>query len=64
MDKGIIFCRTKLDCDHCEEFLKQKGHSCVCLHGDRNPTERDENLKKFKVTFCSVESFTSCVLGG
>jgi ATP-dependent RNA helicase DDX1 len=48
MDKGIIFCRTKLDCDHCEEFLKLKGHSCVCLHGDRNPQERDENLKKFK----------------
>ncbi|KAI6183028.1 ATP-dependent RNA helicase DDX1 [Aphelenchoides bicaudatus] len=48
MDKGIIFCRTKLDCDHCEEYLKTKGHSCVCLHGDRNPKERDENLKKFK----------------
>lgn len=48
MDKGIIFCRTKLDCDNCERFLKHKGHSCVCLHGDRSPQERDENLKKFK----------------
>jgi len=48
MDKGIIFCRTKLDCDNCEHFLKQKGHSCVCLHGDRNPNERTENLEKFK----------------
>lgn len=48
MDRGIIFCRTKTDCDHCETFLKKKGHSCVCLHGDRNSGERASNFEAFK----------------
>lgn len=28
-----------------------KGHqlSCVCLHGDRKPNERKNNLERFKV---------------
>ena len=25
MDKAIIFCRTKLDCDNCERFLMTYG---------------------------------------
>lgn len=49
-DKGIIFCRTKLDCDNMERFLKANDRSatCVCLHSDRKPQERNDNLKKFK----------------
>lgn len=29
----------------------RKGHqfSCVCLHGDRKPQERKQNLERFKV---------------
>ena len=29
----------------------KKGHqfSCVCLHGDRKPNERKNNLDRFKV---------------
>lgn len=29
----------------------KKGHqfSCVCLHGDRKPHERKQNLERFKV---------------
>lgn len=54
MDQAIIFCRTKLDCDNLESYLKtqesKKGEfSCVCLHGDRRPQERTNNLQKFKV---------------
>ena len=57
MDHGIIFCRTKLDCDNMERFLNQCGggrgnneqFSCVCLHGDRKPAERKDNLEKFKM---------------
>nr|AFN70718.1 ATP-dependent RNA helicase DDX1 [Botryllus schlosseri] len=57
MDQCIIFCRTKLDCDNMERYFtkqnggpKAKGHlySCVCLHSDRRPPERRENLEKFK----------------
>merc|ERR1719356_367288 len=56
MDYGIIFCRTKLDCDNMERFLNfigggkdnNKQFSCVCLHGDRKPQERKGNLEKFK----------------
>lgn len=48
---AIIFCRTKLDCDNLEKYFKQVGaenYSCVCLHGDRKPNERKENLELFK----------------
>ncbi|XP_029673182.1 ATP-dependent RNA helicase Ddx1 isoform X2 [Formica exsecta] len=51
MDRALIFCRTKLDCDNLERYLKQAGgqqFSCVCLHGDRKPAERKANLEKFK----------------
>ena len=56
MDRGIIFCRTKLDCDNMEKYLCKIGtergqrdkFSCVCLHGDRKPHERKANLEKFK----------------
>ena len=57
MGQGIIFCRTKLDCDNMERFLAFKGtkieknpshFSCVCLHGDRRPQERKKNLESFK----------------
>nr|CAD7412483.1 unnamed protein product [Timema poppensis] len=55
MDRAIIFCRTKLDCDNLERYLNQLGgngrdspYSCICLHGDRKPQERKANLEKFK----------------
>ena len=52
MDQGIIFCRTKLDCDNMERYLNKCSHgnelSCTCLHSDRAATERNSNLKAFK----------------
>uniref|UniRef100_A0A914PBX1 Helicase C-terminal domain-containing protein n=1 Tax=Panagrolaimus davidi TaxID=227884 RepID=A0A914PBX1_9BILA len=50
MDQCIIFCRTKLDCDNLEAYLKsqQKDWTCACLHSDRSPDERTANLNKFK----------------
>ncbi|ELU11795.1 hypothetical protein CAPTEDRAFT_169026 [Capitella teleta] len=56
MDKALVFCRTKVDCDNMEEYFNKKGAgrdhalSCVCLHGDRRPQERKSNLEKFKAT--------------
>lgn len=57
MDQAIIFCRTKLDCDNLERYFitlgggpSKNGHqfSCVCLHSDRRPPERKQNLQRFK----------------
>ena len=64
MDKALIFCRTKLDCDNLEDYFKNFGggptakeshqFSCVCLHSDRSPAERSENLEKFKQNKCRL----------
>ncbi|CAG0887653.1 unnamed protein product [Cyprideis torosa] len=57
MDRALVFCRTKLDCDNLERYFTKLGggprnpgspFSCVCLHGDRKPPERKQNLEKFK----------------
>ncbi|XP_043242486.1 ATP-dependent RNA helicase Ddx1-like isoform X1 [Amphibalanus amphitrite] len=57
MDRALIFCRTKLDCDNLERYLVQRGggprspnnpYSCVCLHSDRSVGERKDNLERFK----------------
>lgn len=57
MDRALIFCRTKLDCDNLERYLTQLGggprrpdnpYSCVCLHSDRSVAERKDNLERFK----------------
>lgn len=53
MERAIIFCRTKLDCDNLERYMNQRGgqiYSCICLHGDRKPQERKANLEKFKAS--------------
>merc|ERR1712003_618700 len=50
-EQCIVFCRTKLDCDNLERFLNKLDsvkYSCTCLHGDRRPHERKDNLQKFK----------------
>ncbi|KAL4711857.1 hypothetical protein ACJJTC_006026 [Scirpophaga incertulas] len=50
MERALLFCRTKLDCDNLERYLKSFGNEfpCVCLHGDRKPNERKHNLDQFK----------------
>ncbi|XP_011500025.1 PREDICTED: ATP-dependent RNA helicase Ddx1 [Ceratosolen solmsi marchali] len=51
MDSAMIFCRTKLDCDNLESYLNLTGDkelTCVCLHSDRKPIERKNNLNRFK----------------
>lgn len=67
MDYGILFCRTKLDCDNLERYMNSvarststssgpgKHLSCVCLHGDRKPAERQANLEKFKVNIIRMQ---------
>lgn len=56
MDQGIIFCRTKLDCDNLEEFMnymnkqtKSDKFSCVRLHSSLSQRDRVGNLEDFKI---------------
>ena len=61
MDQGIIFCRTRLDCDNLEKYFRQHGggpkaahdhqFSSICLHSGKKPQERKQNLQSFKVSF-------------
>lgn len=57
MDSVLIFCRTNLDCDNLEHFLKNVSKdsmidrdkfSCRVLAGMRSMQERQANLKAFK----------------
>lgn len=48
MDKAIIFCRTKQQCDHMEHFLHQNNFTAACLHGDRSAEERQSSLDGFR----------------
>ena len=51
MEQCIVFCRTKIDCDNLERYLRKidtEKYSCTCLHGDRRPNERSANLQLFK----------------
>jgi superfamily II DNA/RNA helicase len=73
---NIWSCRTKVDCDNLENYFNQVGggarnrqnpFSCVCLHGDRKPQERKENLEKFKrnevkfLIWCQFHKHFTCV---
>lgn len=55
MDQGIIFCRTKLDCDNLDRFMNNMNrqshstrYSCVRLHSSLSQQERLNNLEMFK----------------
>ena len=55
MEQGIIFCRTKLDCDNLNDFMlsmNQKTnsdrYSCLRLHSSLSQQDRNNNLDLFK----------------
>lgn len=48
MEKAIIFCRTKQQCNHMETYLNRNGKHSVCMHGDLSPETRSQSLKSFK----------------
>ncbi|UMM30905.1 hypothetical protein L5515_012597 [Caenorhabditis briggsae] len=48
MDKAIIFCRTKQQCDQMEHYLRRNNFTAACLHGDRSAEERQNSLDGFK----------------
>ena len=45
---GIIFTKTKLDCDFVASKLSERGYPCQGLHGDVQQKQRERILKDFK----------------
>mmetsp|Transcript_57332 Transcript_57332/g.48457 ORF Transcript_57332/g.48457 Transcript_57332/m.48457 type:complete len:143 (+) Transcript_57332:1038-1466(+) len=44
----LVFVETKKKCEYLFTFLNNKGFRCVCIHGDKQQTERRKNLERFK----------------
>ena len=45
---GVIFCRTKLQCDEIGHKLQARGYDAEALHGDLSQRERETILRKMK----------------
>ena len=45
---GVVFCRTKLQCDEIGGKLRDRGYDAASLHGDLSQREREQILKKMK----------------
>lgn len=54
IQRAMIFCRTRLDCDHLEEYLKAnlgamgRDELCVTLHSDKSVEQRKQVVDNFK----------------
>ena len=45
---GVIFCRTKLQCDEIGHKLQARGYDAEALHGDLSQRERETILRKMR----------------
>ena len=45
---GVVFCRTKLQCDEIGKKLHDRGYDAAALHGDLSQREREAILHKMK----------------
>ncbi len=45
---GIVFCRTKIQCDEVGRMLEDRGYSAAALHGDLSQPAREAILRKMK----------------
>ncbi len=45
---GIVFCRTKRDCQNVSEKLLENGFNVAALHGDLNQHQRDSVMNSFR----------------
>lgn len=51
---GVIFCRTKLQCDEIGNTLITRGYEAAALHGDLSQREREVILKKMREKRISI----------
>lgn len=45
---GVVFCRTKLQCDEIGQKLHDRGYDAASLHGDLSQREREQILRRMK----------------
>lgn len=45
---GVVFCRTKLQCDEVAKKLVDRGYDAAALHGDLSQRERENIIKRLK----------------
>lgn len=45
---GLVFCKTKVECDELAHRLGDRGYDADCIHGDLSQTQREKILNKFK----------------
>ena len=45
---GIIFCRTKIECDQVSKQLNDRGYRAAAMHGDVTQDQRERILQSFK----------------
>lgn len=48
-EKAIIFCRTKIQTEKVNKFLKGEGFKALALHGDIEQRNRQKIIKEFKM---------------
>ncbi|MDY5930560.1 MAG: DEAD/DEAH box helicase [Candidatus Ornithospirochaeta sp.] len=51
---GVVFCRTKLQCDEIGSKLRSRGYDAEALHGDLSQREREKILKDMKEHTISI----------
>eukprot|EP00397_Hematodinium_sp_SG-2012_P007550 GEMP01007597.1.p1 GENE.GEMP01007597.1~~GEMP01007597.1.p1 ORF type:complete len:797 (+),score=186.43 GEMP01007597.1:33-2393(+) len=51
---GIIFCNSKASCTFLDEYLWEKKVDVAALHGDLNQQQRDESMRKFRLSLVDV----------
>jgi ATP-dependent RNA helicase DeaD len=48
ISRGIVFCRTKRNCDEVASALQARGYLAEAIHGDLNQSQRNRVLARFK----------------
>ena len=51
---GIVFCRTRLQCDEVGKKLSQRGYDAEALHGDLSQNQREAILGRMRERRLSI----------
>ncbi len=51
---GIVFCRTKIQCDEVGQKLSQRGYDAEALHGDLSQNQRESILNRMREKRLSI----------
>lgn len=61
---GIVFCRTKIQCDEIGRKLQARGYDAEALHGDLSQPAREAILRKMKEHLISIVVATDVAARG